>query len=469
MSGAQWDGVNVGNRSVAFGEDNIASGAYSAAFGHENDVSGLSSFSLGNNNEVSGSNAAALGPLNTISANGGIGIGIYQTISGIQSISLGRSVNTSGARSVTIGSGVSQLSPLANGIDDCLMVGFNSNVSTMYVGPPEGEEDYGSVGIGNVTEPTERLDVRGTARFRVMEEAETPDVMVVGMEADEEVGDYVLNYLSFSGNSSDLLTGDRTWIDGSGTVCDWNIVGGGNDLATGYPGACVPGNVGIGNLPPASAKLFVQDELDAPGDIGIEVRTPAIAANTFGVTSTIESISETATHVTGVYGSAINGKAITGGLFEATGNAQLLTQSLVGVFGHAFSVGPVGNGSDSHAIGVYGLGESSVNCDRPIGVYGQGTNTTGCASGYAGYFAGAVVESQQAIYLSDESLKTNIEVIENPLDILLQLNPSSYEFNSELTSSGAFSQGISYGFIAQEVEEVLPSIVASVPSPFILY
>src|SRR5690606_12972247 len=83
-----------------------------------------------------------------------------------------------------------------------------------------------------------------------------PDAIIVGMEADEEIGDYVLNYLQFSGNSNDFLTGDGTWVDGAGTACDWDVLGGGNDLATGYPGACAQGNVAIGDVAPA-AKLDV--------------------------------------------------------------------------------------------------------------------------------------------------------------------------------------------------------------------
>jgi hypothetical protein len=55
--------------------------------------------------------------------------------------------------------------------------------------------------------------------------------------------------------------------------------------------------------------------------------------------------------------------------------------------------------------------------------------------------------------VSDQSLKTNIQDINNSWTILNQLRPVSFDWKN--------MDKHSYGFIAQEVEQILPSIVSS--------
>jgi hypothetical protein len=53
---------------------------------------------------------------------------------------------------------------------------------------------------------------------------------------------------------------------------------------------------------------------------------------------------------------------------------------------------------------------------------------------------------------SDRNLKDNIQVIENPIDKILQLNGVTFTWNETGKSS--------LGVIAQEVEEVIPELVS---------
>jgi hypothetical protein len=53
--------------------------------------------------------------------------------------------------------------------------------------------------------------------------------------------------------------------------------------------------------------------------------------------------------------------------------------------------------------------------------------------------------------LSDETLKNNIQSIENPMDVISKLNPVSFNWNNMDKKS--------FGFIAQEIEKILPEIV----------
>ncbi len=285
-----WDSGNVGQGSVAFGSDNLVSGDYSVAFADGNEVTGNRSIAFGSTNIISAGNAIGFGSSNTIIGTGGAAIGVRNTVNGNFGVTIGRFLEAQEENAIVFGRGVDDNNLLLNHVENSLMVGFNSTVSTLFVGPPEGEEVIGSVGIGDVTEPTERLDVRGTARLRVMPDS-LPDVLITGVVSDTvPEGDYVLNYLEFTGNSGDILTGDGTWADGSGNLCDWDIVNAGQDLATGYTGACVEGNVGIGIEPAPNVKLEVTSELSSMGASGIRVRTTAFSDTTFGVFSFIQGM-----------------------------------------------------------------------------------------------------------------------------------------------------------------------------------
>ncbi|MEX2478602.1 MAG: tail fiber domain-containing protein [Gracilimonas sp.] len=61
---------------------------------------------------------------------------------------------------------------------------------------------------------------------------------------------------------------------------------------------------------------------------------------------------------------------------------------------------------------------------------------------------------------SDRNLKENIQPLQNGLGTIMQLNPSTYNFRGNGEYNGLkLSTGLKYGLIAQEVEEVLPSLV----------
>lgn len=70
----------------------------------------------------------------------------------------GKYLRSNAGGTVTIGIGTSDY--LINGIPYSLMVGFYSNVPTLFVGPSGGTGKTGNVGIGNVTSPTAKLHIR---------------------------------------------------------------------------------------------------------------------------------------------------------------------------------------------------------------------------------------------------------------------------------------------------------------------
>lgn len=103
VSNIQWDNANIGQNSVAFGRNNVASGASSSAFGFQNVATGSTSIAFGSQNQASGTNSTSFGA-NTI-ASGGIStsFGINTEASGDASTSFGFNTTASGLYSTAFG------------------------------------------------------------------------------------------------------------------------------------------------------------------------------------------------------------------------------------------------------------------------------------------------------------------------------------------------------------------------------
>jgi hypothetical protein len=98
--------------------------------------------------------------------------------------------------------------PLLNNQSNTLVIGFNSNVPTLFVSGGNGTVgSSGNVGIGNITAPSQRLDVNGTARLRSVSTG-TPNALLTGVGTG---GDVVVNRLDFNGMASNFLSGNGTW------------------------------------------------------------------------------------------------------------------------------------------------------------------------------------------------------------------------------------------------------------------
>lgn len=288
------------------------------------------------------------------------------------------------------------------------------------------------IGLTSPDAPTERIDVLGTARLRVMTNPQ-PDVLITGLRFDDEVGDHVLHYLDFSNDPGTVLSGDGTWV--ALDDCEWNEVlnnGTSEDLVMGYPGACNEGRVGIGISVPQS-KLHVQNSMD---ESNATVRVRSTNSNNpsvqhFGL--------DCMSFGGGDFQVAVAGEA------QATSDAPNTppTNPLVGVRGIARA-----NGFCGHAA---------------VGVYGEAFGPSTCGGVVAGYFAGSVVQFGPTLFGSDAALKTNIEDYSGGLDAVLALKPKTYELNNEVLHF-ATPGDVQYGLLAQDVREILPDLVNEIPA-----
>ena len=79
------------------------------------------------------------------------------------------------------------------------------------------------------------------------------------------------------------------------------------------------------------------------------------------------------------------------------------------------------------------------------------------------YIGNASGYIQTATSCSDKKIKTDIETIENGLELLLQLEPVEFDWNEtfyQIKSGWPEDKKHSVGFIAQEVEKILPEVVS---------
>ncbi len=204
-----------------------------------------------------------------------------------------------------------------------------------------------------------------------------------------------------------------------------NNVGGGHFVLydiTGISGVSQPrffingtsGNVGIGTTTPAHR---------------LHVATTAGAAGAAAVKGEISS----------------NGfSGATGGIFTASGGGAGIT-----TYGIQTSITNLNLGGINYAL------YASVS----------GNPNSGNGPNYAGYFNGDVVTTSTGYYFSDKRIKKNIEKMNRSLDIINKLNPVTYNFDKESNPSINLPSAKQYGFVSQEVQELLPEFTKTIIHP----
>jgi hypothetical protein len=82
-------------------------------------------------------------------------------------------------------------------------------------------------------------------------------------------------------------------------------------------------------------------------------------------------------------------------------------------------------------------------------------------AGFVGAFNGNVqvigVLTAGSISASDKRAKTNIQTIDNGINTIKKLNPVKFDWLQHITGNNEFEKG--YGFIADDVENILPDLV----------
>jgi len=152
------------------------------------------------------------------------------------------------------------------------------------------------------------------------------------------------------------------------------------------------------------------------------------------------------------------------------------TGTIAGSGGFAYgtySEGNITNGG-GYIYGVYGLSAAGTG-GFSYGVYGDatgasvqygvyGTAADASPNNYAGYFNGNVYTTG-AYQPSDRKLKNDIQPLTGALDIIAQLNPSTYTYKTTEYKQMHLPEGLQYGLIVDEVASVMPGAVKKTTQP----
>ena len=116
-----------------------------------------------------------------------------------------------------------------------------------------------------------------------------------------------------------------------------------------------------------------------------------------------------------------------------------------------------GTAAVSANFGLVGLSTSATSATgENYGIYASASNGT---TNYAGYFDGDVTVTGTFTNPSDISLKSDVNDLNGALTILNKLHPVSYYYNRKDNTYIKLPENLQYGFIAQELEKVLPELV----------
>ena len=133
------------------------------------------------------------------------------------------------------------------------------------------------------------------------------------------------------------------------------------------------------------------------------------------------------------------------------------------------------NGSSGNNTGIYAEGVGGAGGWASYGVHAVASNGTDAygilasASGastanWAGYFIGSVYTTG-TYQSSDRKLKNDIKPLSGAMAIIEQLKPSSYTFKTSEYQQMNLPEGLQYGLIADEVQQVMPGAVKKAVQP----
>lgn len=125
-----------------------------------------------------------------------------------------------------------------------------------------------------------------------------------------------------------------------------------------------------------------------------------------------------------------------------------------------YNYGQSVSGGTSYVYGSYNTTTNSATTAFTYGVYSEATGGTA----YAGYFSGSVY-STVGFTTSDAKFKTNVADLGSGLSTIMELKPRTYTFKTDEYRTMGLPEGEQFGLLAQELEEVLPSLVKATHQP----
>jgi len=167
-----------------------------------------------------------------------------------------------------------------------------------------------------------------------------------------------------------------------------------------------------------------------------------------------------ATHAMGLRNFVDTGNGTQNGQTHGVENTVHLKKSTGSIFGSSNSIRVTSNVTGGNAYAI----NASIKQD-PHSVGGAPSFSIGVKSyidpafnGYAGYFQGDVAIFGTLYGGSDDRLKENVRELKSGLELIKSLKPKQYNFIRDMARESRNAK-TSFGFIAQEVQKVAPSLV----------
>lgn len=441
--------LSAGTAATALGFNNKAMGLYSIAGGINSQSSGQASFAMGVQSYTAGLYAVAMGQKDSAFGEGSLAIGMLNRAIGDYSVALGLNDSASADYAFAVGQ-----STTAKGVGSVAMGIFtkaNGNYSVA-AGNQSSALGISSMAIGQQSAALGNHSAafclgdtaRGTASFAAgyfakatgeyavamghTAEATGTYSLALGRGADATgIGATAMGQNTRAAGSSATALGQTTLASGTASTAMGNAT-----VAKSY------GELAIGafndTLLVANSTLFRADTnrlftvgnglavnnrktafvIQQDGNVGIGVRRPSSLLQ-------------------------VNGEVGINGSYPLELGADVVGKELnAGKIGYeTFTLG---------ALDIVGGGNTLAQ--RKIKFWTEGGAT----------FAGAVDATAFNI-TSDARFKTHIQSLAQPLQLLQQLRGVSYYFDTQQFPDRAFPQQLQYGFLAQEVEQVLPQAV----------
>ena len=166
-----------------------------------------------------------------------------------------------------------------------------------------------------------------------------------------------------------------------------------------------------------------------------------------------------ALNVSGGEASKTNGESIgTWSVADGDGQYNIASYNSTGPDAITQSVGSFNSvkANSTYNVGVY-ASANKTNTGTNYGVFAVGDSGT---TNYAGYFLGNVTYTGTLLKASDRKLKHNVNKIGGATSLIMSLSPKTYYYKQDGEAAYLnLSKNLQYGFIAQEVEKVLPTLV----------
>ncbi len=326
----------------------------------------------------------------------------------------------------------------------------------------------GYVGIGGTDSPTEKLEVVGNIKATAfIGDGSALTGLATGPSDRIISGTASVNTHSATDkativtNSTERLVVTTAGNIGIGQQPNSTYMLDVSGTVRGYNNALSGANTGvIGQSSGASGVLYgVYGRADSTNGRGMYGYASSATGATFGVQGRTDS-----TQGRGVFGEATTATGVTYGVYGTTNSTDGSGVYGEGSANNGSATGVMGITASTGGYGIYGF--ASASSGSTYGVYGRATSTSGYGvySNGNAYVSGSLAVTGNLSYsgtltdLSDRRFKTNIAPLPfaSATQKLSQLAAVQFEMKS--------APGVTeYGFIAQDVEKVFPTLVVTRP------